>query len=567
MGLRTQLTSLANSTSGSFGAVLHESQDVVIAVTFPKYWPKSDGSYDFTQRAPQMLPAEGMTLTITDAANNQVWSGSLDDHGQGDFPATGAGSLSQILNNPKSTFTFTFIPQVQVKVASGTIHANVVRGTFSGGASQDLQYRLSTQTGGSHFFGTVLKLAANDSKMASEDAREAPGAMNILWVYKRMLQCLDGAGLADPSKFDNLPFWWDPTQPNDGITRYNPPTNRVYVRGDRTINSDDFDDGVLLHELGHKVHSAFGPYDGLPVFTLPAGVPVLSGDHAGTVAENPELAWVEGWADFFQAAVKASSFYPADPSGHKPTADFDSGPNGKATVIKIDPATAAPTSTGATDADKALFPWDNEWWVARGLWLAYNDPAIVNGNLAALTPNLPPGTSVDSFQSFLDRLGAGGSSTAITTMLSTQGFSTPTAPHLFAQTLALNAPVPLDTLAPQANVTLQEGSDSVSFLAVQPQTAAYFLMPSEGGPDGTFTVRIGGIGTSQADINNIGLRFLVQGGGFLFPSPAPPDGFGGWVYDPSTSTWMAHVAVMPFLTLYNRSTTKTYSNLTISVTP
>ena len=71
------------------------------------------------------------------------------------------------------------------------------------------------------------------------------------------------------------------------------------------------------------------------------------------------------------------------------------------------------------------------------------------------------------------------------------------------------------------------------------------------------------IGTNQADINNLGLRAVLDGGQFVFPSLDA----GGWTYDAATSTWMAKIPIVPFLTRYDRSTTKTYSNLTISVTP
>lgn len=61
---------------------------------------------------------------------------------------------------------------------------------------------------------------------------------------------------------------------------------------------DEWDVTVILHEYGHFIFDMYTPYD------LPAG------DHTWDQPTSRELAWSEGWGDFFQSAVKQYFGYP-----------------------------------------------------------------------------------------------------------------------------------------------------------------------------------------------------------------------------------------------------------------
>src|SRR2546427_5497337 len=77
-----------------------------------------------------------------------------------------------------------------------------------------------------------------------------------------------------------------------GSTYFDATTNTISFIGDRAVDSDEFDDSVILHEYGHLVAAAFSRD------SSPGGIHVL-GD-----ALDPRVAWSEGWANFFSSAVR-----------------------------------------------------------------------------------------------------------------------------------------------------------------------------------------------------------------------------------------------------------------------
>ena len=80
-------------------------------------------------------------------------------------------------------------------------------------------------------------------------------------------------------------------------TFFNLSTNTAYVLGDRNSDSDEFDDSVILHEYAHMLAARFSRDDS------PGGLHVL-GDLL-----DPRVAWSEGWANFFAAAVRGTSVF------------------------------------------------------------------------------------------------------------------------------------------------------------------------------------------------------------------------------------------------------------------
>jgi hypothetical protein len=74
-------------------------------------------------------------------------------------------------------------------------------------------------------------------------------------------------------------------------------TNTAYILGDRNIDSDEFDDSVILHEYAHMLAARFSRDDS-------PGGPHTVGDYL-----DPRLAWSEGWANFFSSAVRGTSLY------------------------------------------------------------------------------------------------------------------------------------------------------------------------------------------------------------------------------------------------------------------
>lgn len=80
------------------------------------------------------------------------------------------------------------------------------------------------------------------------------------------------------------------------LSFYSPGERKLYILGGvsgnvRSADTDHFDDSVILHEYGHFLEDVYGN----------SGSP--GGSHTGNFIIDPRLAWSEGWANYFQAAV------------------------------------------------------------------------------------------------------------------------------------------------------------------------------------------------------------------------------------------------------------------------
>lgn len=70
------------------------------------------------------------------------------------------------------------------------------------------------------------------------------------------------------------------------------------IQGDlNCTDSDQFDNSIILHEYAHFLEDSF------------AGSDSPGGSHTGNSLIDPRLAWSEGWANFFQAAVMSSDTF------------------------------------------------------------------------------------------------------------------------------------------------------------------------------------------------------------------------------------------------------------------
>lgn len=138
---------------------------------------------------------------------------------------------------------------------------------------------------------------------ASDDGREA-GAFNILEVLRRANAFV--RGLAPDLALPELTVYWSPGNTSDprsttgqwvGGTWFDPNRNVAVVLGDRSFDSDEFDDNVILHEYAHFLAALFSTDDS-------RGGP----HHPGDVLD-PRVAWSEGWANFFSALVEGDPIY------------------------------------------------------------------------------------------------------------------------------------------------------------------------------------------------------------------------------------------------------------------
>jgi hypothetical protein len=89
----------------------------------------------------------------------------------------------------------------------------------------------------------------------------------------------------------------NPTLGKIGGAYYNASEKAVYLRGDASSNTDEFDPMVIAHEFGHFVTDRLARGDG------------IGGDHSLIDRLDPRLAFDEGWATAFAGLVLNSRVY------------------------------------------------------------------------------------------------------------------------------------------------------------------------------------------------------------------------------------------------------------------
>ena len=231
--------------------------------------------------------------------------------------------------------------------------------------------------------------------LIARDTERISGAFNILEVIRQgnvRLGDLD-AGLRPPA----LTIFWSPANTRVlgnvaagqiGGTFFDAATDTAFVLGDRALDSDEFDDAVILHEYAHLLASRFSRDDS-------QGGPHFLGD-----VLDPRVAWSEGWANFFSGLVREDPVY------------RDSTGSGGGEILEFDleqnvPAGDAPGYRSEFSVHSILWDvvddlsdaGDNTRIDAATLWRAFtglrNDrfvylPAFLD-RLVALVPSESPG--------------------------------------------------------------------------------------------------------------------------------------------------------------------------------
>lgn len=230
-----------------------------------------------------------------------------------------------------------------------------------------------------HSISTMVSSAATNSSLflrARVHEGLLSGAFNILdqilnaQDYLRA-QTLGCATLGQPNyfpgcvPFDSAPLvkvYWSPgVSPSiyvgttGAISFYLNTRRELYVQGGQSGNvtssdMDHFDNSVIVHEYAHFLEDVYGKSDS------------PGGSHNGDAIIDPRLAWGEGWANFFQAAVSGDATY-RDTYG---TPDCTSACAGTYYNASIDPA-----GTPANDAPTmgALGEGNfREFSITRMLW-------------------------------------------------------------------------------------------------------------------------------------------------------------------------------------------------------
>ncbi len=130
---------------------------------------------------------------------------------------------------------------------------------------------------------------------------DSTAAMNIYDVLFQGWTKIPGN---KPWAHDLKVFWEPGYMPPDSVTAYYPDTETIHLIG-AIPKTDEWDDDVILHEMGHWLHDIYG--------IIPANrVGKHKWTHAYPRVDQRGTAYTEGWATFY--AAYAESGYVLNPS-------------------------------------------------------------------------------------------------------------------------------------------------------------------------------------------------------------------------------------------------------------
>lgn len=125
------------------------------------------------------------------------------------------------------------------------------------------------------------------------DRDRSSGPFNIIAAIRRanlMIRAVE-----PDIDLPNVTLRWSPEY--NGNTYFRGVTSEAFIKGDRTTDSDEFDDTVINHEYAHFLAARFSRDDS------------PGGDHDSNERLDPRLAWGEGWATFFGCVSNNTSRY------------------------------------------------------------------------------------------------------------------------------------------------------------------------------------------------------------------------------------------------------------------
>jgi hypothetical protein len=238
---------------------LAASQGVAGTVEYEKIPATPDG---LRIDEPVRRPAAGVTVEAILPASGRVAGRATTDEN---------GSYAIRLSRPASIY---------VRVLAQAENARVLE------VEGDTQYALR---------GPDLVVGPGEvarADLLAADSNRASGPFNILATIRRANAFL--RAVQPRIAFPPVNIRWAPSY--SGLSEYTT-TGEMLLVGRRDINSDEFDDNLILHEYGHFVEKTFSRTD------------TPGGEHGVWEAIDPRLAWSEGWANFFSCAVLGDPYY------------------------------------------------------------------------------------------------------------------------------------------------------------------------------------------------------------------------------------------------------------------
>jgi hypothetical protein len=221
---------------------------------------ETDGSGLFTTT----LPAGGAHYTVNVMAR-----------------AANAYNNAYVMNNPTANSPYKISAGVQSTTSTSVTLVAPVSGTMMGGAFNILDQILNAQT----YLRTTTAACGTAATPTYLAGCNPVTTVPIVYTYWTL-------GLSPNVYYGS----------NDPISYYLIGKSQLFIGGGSAGDStnsdmDQFDNSVIVHEYGHFIEDKFGKPNS------------PGGSHSGQYVIDPRLAWGEGWANFFQAAVAGIPMY------------------------------------------------------------------------------------------------------------------------------------------------------------------------------------------------------------------------------------------------------------------
>lgn len=236
---------------------------------------------------------------VVDSSGNIIQCGETD----------ALGAFSVVVPQVAGTYTV----QVLSRSLSSKVKASVLKDIYS-----SLPYSISKQFTIAASSTTVTVPTFTASARITEDSDLSGAAFNILADIFWANEFIRGNTAQTSFVADKVSIYWK--QGFNPYSYFNAPSvlasfyvsseDRLYILGGKNgdvkaSDTDHFDDSVILHEYGHFLEAHYGHSD------------TPGGSHNGNFIIDPRLAWSEGWANYFQAAVQNNIVYGSSYTGPK----------------------------------------------------------------------------------------------------------------------------------------------------------------------------------------------------------------------------------------------------------
>lgn len=166
--------------------------------------------------------------------------------------------------------------------------------------------RVADNTNSSALYGisTAVDGRQAGAGLLLTDTTRLSGAFNILEVVQRANATVK---TADPNLVPppvtifwstrNTKTFGNSAQGLIGTSEFFITSNTAYILGDRSTDSDEYDDAVIAHEYAHMLAAKFSRDDS------------PGGQHSVGDMLDPRVAWSEGWANFFSSVVRNDAIW------------------------------------------------------------------------------------------------------------------------------------------------------------------------------------------------------------------------------------------------------------------